>query len=49
MKKRIRGENGLSKLLKNVNAYDLIHDSSPGEVLDDFKDLKDGEKYHMYK
>lgn len=47
-KRRIlRNDNDLMKLIKNSDG--LIHLSSPDDVLLSFDDIKDGEKYQLYK
>ena len=47
-KRRIlRNDNDLMKLIKNSDG--LIHPSSPDDVLLSFDDIKDGEKYQLYK
>ena len=47
-KRRIlRNDHDLMKLIKNSDG--LIHPSSPDDVLLSFDDIKDGEKYQLYK
>ena len=48
-KRRIlRNDHDLMKVIK-PDAHGLIHPSSPDDVLLNFDDIKDGEKYQLYK
>jgi hypothetical protein len=43
----LRNDHDLMKVIKDSQG--LIHPSMPEEVLISFEDIKDGEKYHVYK
>jgi hypothetical protein len=46
-RRMLRNDHDLMKVIKQVQG--LIHLSSPDDVLLSFDDIKDGEKYHLYK
>jgi hypothetical protein len=47
-RRMLRNDHDLMKVIK-PQAQGLIHLSSPDDVLLSFEDIKDGEKYHLYK
>jgi len=47
MRIKLRNDHDLKSLIKGT--YGLFHLSSPDEILRSFDDIKDGEKYQLYK